>query len=372
MARTLIRNVSGLPMMMPMPYGAVLQGGAGTIVEESVNEVIGYLGGVAAIKNIWDVMPANPASPLGPITSRTGGVSTARALAASTTPISFNGQRLEQVVAPVAPRDVANKDYVDASIAAALSNPSGDVNAGGDLSGTYPNPSVVRLRGRVVADISPTNGYGLTWDATIMSWKPAPPQLSAIPDASIPVSKLADSGAIAGTYGSANQIPVLSVDAKGRVTSASQVAIASPVMRVLSFDSGRVRVVAFGPAALLNVLSATKDFSADGVSTLVVTVPGLTEAGVVVIQHISATFLAEETTGRSALRVEMPAPAQGPNINPAPTNLALETRPLAYRLSQAQGVAHVGGSIEGLPFGRIRLEETGYTPATEQRVIVSF
>ncbi len=44
-------------------------------------------------------------------------------------------------------------------------------SAGGDLGGTYPNPSVIRLQGQSVASTTPTSGQALVWSGT--QWAPA-------------------------------------------------------------------------------------------------------------------------------------------------------------------------------------------------------
>jgi hypothetical protein len=45
--------------------------------------------------------------------------------------------------------------------------------AGGDLSGTYPNPSVVKLRGVAISSTAPTNGQVLKYNSTTAQWQPA-------------------------------------------------------------------------------------------------------------------------------------------------------------------------------------------------------
>lgn len=49
-------------------------------------------------------------------------------------------------------------------------------SAGGDLSGTYPNPTVSKLQGRTVSSTAPTSGQVLGWNGT--QWLPVAPSSS--------------------------------------------------------------------------------------------------------------------------------------------------------------------------------------------------
>ncbi len=61
--------------------------------------------------------------------------------------------------------------WTDGSGATGPTEPTGP--AGGDLAGTYPDPSVVALTGQPLSGAAPEIGETLTWDGS--SWTPAPP-----------------------------------------------------------------------------------------------------------------------------------------------------------------------------------------------------
>lgn len=56
------------------------------------------------------------------------------------------------------------------TISGVTSIPSG--SAGGDLGGSYPNPTVDGLQGRAVASTAPSNGQLLAWNDLLQRWEP--------------------------------------------------------------------------------------------------------------------------------------------------------------------------------------------------------
>ena len=138
-------------------------------------------------------------------------------------------------------------------------------SASGDLSGTFPSPTVAKLQGRTVDSTAPTDGQVLSWDNANTKWKPVT-VISGSTDASTLTSgtlaagrlpaltgdvttsagsaatSLATSGVTAGSYGSASQVPSYTVDAKGRITAAANTTIALAGSAITSGTVGTARL----------------------------------------------------------------------------------------------------------------------------------
>jgi hypothetical protein len=119
---------------------------------------------------------------------------------------------------------------------------------------------VIKLAGRAVHTAAPTDGQALVWDNANSRWAPATvasaPSGAAGGDlaGTYPNPALGPSGVSAGTYGSATQVPRVTLDAKGRVTAVSELTIAGAIANYS---------VGFTSATSVTILGSAHAFGTD-------------------------------------------------------------------------------------------------------------
>jgi hypothetical protein len=121
------------------------------------------------------------------------------------------GTKATMADAPSSSTDVTNKAYVDAQIASASPVASTTVKG------------IVKLAGDL-------GGSGTTADAPVIAANAI--TSTKIADGAVTSSKLDATGVTANTYGSTTAIPIITVDAKGRITSVTTTSIAATLTEI--------------------------------------------------------------------------------------------------------------------------------------------
>lgn len=115
MAKTLIRNVSGNPISLPLPYNGVLQNGQQVIVALTVDAAIAQFAGTAP--NIFYFEAIEPEGAVDVTASAAAQPAIAEAFATASVDLPMNANKITGLADPVSAQDAATKAYVLSQVA---------------------------------------------------------------------------------------------------------------------------------------------------------------------------------------------------------------------------------------------------------------
>ena len=145
---------------------------------------------------------------------------------------------------------------------------SSSTAAGGDLSGFYPDPTIkaAAVTSTKIADGAVATAKLADGSVTTVKLADGAVTTAKLADAAVTSAKLANTAVTAGTYGTATQVPTITVDAQGRITSAVNTTItgAAPTGAATGDLAGDYPAPTIATSAGTNVMTALNNAATTG------------------------------------------------------------------------------------------------------------